>query len=90
MASASQVCNGSWADLPTAPPSSSRVASGNPVRAVPIRLVRAQDVLDVQGAEFAVQDEQADGQKHVTDTGDHEGFAGSQTIGRVLVVETDQ
>ncbi|MNH13274.1 hypothetical protein D3C79_728420 [compost metagenome] len=56
------------------------------------QFLRCQDhqFADVQRAQLVVEDEQRKCQEHVTDAGHDEGFHCRRTVGRILVIETDQ
>ncbi len=45
---------------------------------------------EVQRAQFVVENEQREGEEHVTDTGHHEGFHCRRAILRIAVIEADQ
>ncbi|MNG95460.1 hypothetical protein D3C79_544990 [compost metagenome] len=49
-----------------------------------------QQLVDVEGAELAVEHEEPDGEEDVTDPGHHERLEGGGAVGRVAVVEADQ
>ncbi|MNZ34604.1 hypothetical protein D3C78_519830 [compost metagenome] len=49
-----------------------------------------QQLVDVEGAELAVEHEEPDGEEDVADPGHHEGLEGGCPVGRVAVVEADQ
>ena len=92
MASGSQVCSGSCADLPTAPPSSraaAAMASAGADAATWPRRARS-DLLDVQRAERGREQEQPDEHRRVADPRDDEGLARGVAVGRVAVPEADQ
>ena len=91
IASGSQVCKGSCADLPTAPPSSSKVIAviaGPP--STKCRCASSDCLLNVERAEVAKQPEEADRHQGVAHPGDDEGLARRRAIGGILVPEADQ
>src|SRR5471030_776609 len=90
MASASQVCNGSCADLPTAPPSNINVTGDSGVANGQFLRCQHHQFTDVQRTQFTVQNEQREGQEYVTDAGHDERFHRCRTVSRMRVVETDQ
>ena len=91
MASGNHVCKGSWADFPTAPPSSSKaVMIANDRARRPSFPCPQHDFLNLQGPKMSEEQEKSDGQGSVTHPGNHESLAGCIAVFRLLVPETYQ
>ena len=64
--------------------------NGQGVADLPLAVGGGQQRLDIEGAEFSEQQEQAQGHGSVADAGNHEGLARGAAVGRVPVPEADQ
>ena len=91
MASGSQVCRGSWADLPRAPPRMSKRGGRRHGRALrPVLLRQPHRLLDVQRPQPGEDQQQPHQQRRVAHPGDDEGLARRRPVGRLPIPEPDQ
>ena len=89
IASSSQDCSGTWADLPQAPSSSSRPIT---VAVVAPGIAASPAFTSTKAEEPKVGQHQHDRHRHaqVTDPVDHEGLLGRRRRGRLVLPEADQ
>ena len=91
MASGSHVCNGSCADLPTAPPKSNKRGGDRDAGThMPVLRGPLHELLNIQRAQITEEQKQPDHQGGIADAGHDECFASGPAILRVAIPEPDE